>query len=47
LDLATALDGQRPVAIEFQFVEPVLSLGKPLGAQEQHRRDEFGVDIWT
>jgi len=45
LDLATALDGERVVAVEFQFVVP---LGKPLRAGEQHRLDEFrfGLRTW-
>jgi len=39
------LNPDRPVAIEFQFVEPVRPLGEPLGAEEQHRWDEcrFGL----
>ena len=45
LDSPAGLDGERPVAVELQFVEPVGSLGKPLGAQKQHGLGEFGFDL--
>lgn len=40
-------DRQRPVAVEFQFVEPVWPFRKTVGAQKQHGLDEVRFGIQT
>src|SRR5215472_17494408 len=45
LQLAVALDGERPVAIQLDLIHPLRSLRQPLLPEQQHGLDETSFDL--
>src|SRR5215831_10077702 len=45
LHLATALDCQGSVAVEFDFIQPAVAPWQTFGPPQEHRLDEPGFDL--